>query len=168
MTELIKIKSEDCGENISLSSSIDDENRKELPWEYTEEKLLLTWSDDSKKRSARHYIGGKRNKVKFAVFGVPSILIPIILGGVAPVVGCNSMIYSIGMMGAGIFSGMNLFFNFGKKEQEHFDYMNKFGEFSNEIESELSKPKRFRVACDVYIERMKLKYHSLCDQSPII
>jgi hypothetical protein len=168
MTELIKIKSVDDRENISLSSSIDDENRKELPWEYTEEKLLLTWCHDSKKRSARHYIGGNRNKIKFAVFGVPSILIPIILGGVAPVVGCNSMIYSIGMMGAGIFSGMNLFFNFGKKQQEHFDYMNKFGEFSNEIESELSKPKRFRVACDVYIERMKLKYNSLCDQSPII
>jgi hypothetical protein len=164
MTELIKI---DCNNSLT-SSSFDDENRKELPWENTEEKLLLSWSKDSQKRSEKHYIGGNRNKIKFAVFGVPSILIPIILGGIAPVIGCNSMIYSIGMMSTGIFSGMNLFFNFGKKQQEHFDYMNKFSEFSNEIESELSKPKRFRLACDVYIERMKLKYNYLCDNSPII
>lgn len=166
MSELIEIKCSDETENVSLTSSVDDQNRREMPWEKNSEQLLLKWSSDSKKRSSLHNIAGKKNKIKYAVFGVPSILIPIILGGVSPVVGCNSIVYSLGMMGAGMFSGMNLFFNYGKKEQSHFDFENKFAEFSNEIDSQLSIPKRFRIACDVYMERMKIRYNSLCSESP--
>jgi len=58
-------------------------------------------------------------------------------------------------MCSGLFSGIGMFFNFGKKEHTHFEYANKFFELSNEIESELSKPKRMRVACDVYMEKIK-------------
>ena len=149
-------------------TSIDDENRKELPWETREEKLLLKWCDDCRKRSKAHDMKGKKNKIKFAIFGIPSILIPIILGGVASVVPCYSIIYSTVMMGSGLISGVSMFFNFGKKEQEHFNFMNKFFELANEIESELSKPKRFRVACDVYVEKIKQEYNSLCKHSPTL
>jgi hypothetical protein len=148
--------------------SIDDETRKELPWELREEQLLLKWCDDCKKKSIEHDIKGKKNKVKFAIFGIPSILIPIILGGVASIVPCHSLLYSLGMMGSGLFSGIAMFFNFGKKEASHFEYMNKFFELANEIESELSKPKRFRIACDVYVEKIKQKYNSLNKQSPTL
>ena len=148
--------------------SLDDENRKELPWEKREESLILKWGDDCNIRSVKHDIKGKKFKIKFAMFGIPSIFIPIILSGVSPIVGCHSIVYSLGMMSAGLFSGVNVFFNFGKKQQEHFDYSNKFSELFNEIESELSKPKRFRVACDIYIERVKSEYNALCNKAPII
>lgn len=149
-------------------TSFDDDNRKELPWELREEKLLLKWCDDCKKRSIEHDLKGKKNKVKFSIFGIPSILIPIVLGGVASIVPCHSIVYSLGMMGSGLFSGISMFFNFGKKEASHFEYMNKFFELSNEIDSELSKPKRFRVACDVYVEKIKQEYNSLCKHSPTL
>lgn len=155
-------------QNISQNSipSEDDHTRKELPWETRGEKILLNWYEDCKKRSKAHDLKGKRYKNHYAVFGIPSILIPIILGGVSSIVPCNSIIYSLGMMTSGLFSGTNLFFNFGKQTACHQQFSAKYFELSTEIESELSKPKRFRVACDVYIERIKNKYNSLCTQAP--
>jgi hypothetical protein len=153
---------------VCESPSIDDTERMELPWENREEKILLQWCADCKIRSKQHNIKGKQSKIKFAVFSVPGILIPIVLGGISPIIQCNSIIYSLGMMASGLFSGVNVFFNFGKKQQEHFDYTNKFFELSNEITSELSKPKRFRISCDVYMERVKNKYNEICKMSPTL
>lgn len=149
-------------------SSIDDENRKELLWEKREEKILRSWCEDCKNRSLRHDVKGKKNKIKFGLFGVPTMLIPIVLGGVSSIVPCHSLLYSLGMMGTGLFSGIAMFFNFGKKEQEHFEYVNRFFELSNEIEAELSKPKRHRIACDVYMEKIKQEYNKCCSSSPTL
>lgn len=156
------------GRENTPPSSIDDDNRKELLWEKREEKVLLAWCEDCKDRSLQHDVKGKKNKLKFGLFGVPTMLIPIILGGISSVVPCNSLTYSLGMMATGMFSGISVFFNFGKKEQEHFEYMNRFFELSNEIEAELSKPKRHRVACDVYMEKIKQEYNKYCSLSPTL
>jgi hypothetical protein len=153
---------------IDFTPSIDDEGRKELLWESREEDLLLEWCTECKKRSALHDIQGKRNKVRFSIFGIPSVLMPIMLGGVSGVVPCNSLIYSLGFMGSGLFSGVNMFFNFGKKAQLHLDYSSKFSELANDILAELCKPKRHRVACDVYLERVKMSFNALCSQSPTL
>jgi hypothetical protein len=72
------------------------------------------------------------------------------------------------MMGVGLFSGVGMFFNFGKKEQLHFEYMNRFFELANEIEAELSKPKRHRIACDVYMEKIKQEYNKYTSLSPTL
>jgi hypothetical protein len=162
----ISINCDDSGRRENTPTSVDDLNRRELLWEKREEKLLMQWCKDCQKRSHSHDVKGKQNKIKFAMFGVPSILIPIVLGGVASMVPCHSIIYSVAMMCSGLFSGINMFFNFGGKERDHNAFMNKYFELSVEIESELSKPKRFRIACDVYVERVKLIYNGLCKTSP--
>ena len=108
--------------------------------------MLHEWRKDCKDRSNKHEVKGKKNKIKFALFGIPSIMIPVILGGVSSIVPCHSLVYTLGMMMTGLFGGIGMFFNFGKKEQSHFEYMNKFFELANEIEAELSKPKRMRIA----------------------
>ena len=149
-------------------SSKDDPSRVEMLWEQRGESVLLRWCDECEKRTIQHKIHGKRNKLRYAVFGIPTILIPIVLGGVHSVVPCHSLLYGLAMMAAGLFSGVNMFFNFGKKQQAHFDYMNKFEELSNEIQAELCKPKRHRVACDVYLEKIKQHYGALLSQSPLI
>ena len=112
----------------SSSSSIDDENRKELLWKKREETVVNGWRDDCMKRSNLHEKKGKLNKIKFAVFSIPSILIPIMLGGLSSIIPSHSLPYSIGMMGVGVQSGISMFFNFGKKEASHFEYMNRFFE----------------------------------------
>jgi hypothetical protein len=154
--------------DLTPSSSVDDENRKELLWEKREERILRKWCNDCMNRSIRHDVKGKKNKVLFGVFGIPTMLIPIILGGISSFIPCHSLSYSLGIMGTGLFSGISVFFNFGKKEQLHFEYQNKFLELSNEIDAELSKPKRHRIACDVYMEKIKQEYGKYCSSSPTL
>lgn len=149
-------------------SSLDDENRKELLWEKREEDILRGWCKDCRNRSIQHDIKGKQNKLKFGLFGVPAMLIPIVLGGISSIVPCHSLVYSLMMMVTGIFSGISVFFNFGKKEQLHFEYVNRFFELANEIDAELSKPKKNRVACDVYMEKIKHEYGNYCSNSPTL
>lgn len=159
---------EDLIIDITPPSSVDDENRKELLWEKREEKVMCKWCEDCKYRSIQHGKKGKKKKFLFGLFGIPTMLIPIVLGGVSSIVPCHSLVYSLGMMGTGLFSGISMFFNFGKKEQLHFEYENRFFELSNEIDSELSKPKKHRVACDVYMEKIKQEYNKCCSQSPTL
>mgnify|MGYP003645473591 CR=1 FL=1 len=154
--------------NERTPPSFDDSHRKELPWELREEKLLLRWRADCMIRSIKHETKAQRTKIKFSIFGIPSILIPIILGGVSSVIPCNSVYYSVGMSCSGLFSAINMFYNFGKKTEEHFNFTNKFFELSNDIESELSKPKKHRIACCVYMEQIKHQYNSLVKQSPVL
>ena len=134
--------------------SKDDENRKELPWESREERIIQKWAKDCKRRSIYHTVKAKQTKLKYSIFGVPTILIPIVLGGVSSVIPCHSIIYSVGMMLSGLLSATSMFFNYGKKTEEHFNYGNKFFELSNEIDSELCKPKRHRIDCSVYMEKI--------------
>jgi hypothetical protein len=157
------------GRDICLdftTDSRDDSHRQEMMWEKREENLLLAWSSDCKKRSNKHEMKGNQNKMKYGMFGVPSILIPILIGSLAQVIACHSLEYSLGIASSGLFSAINMFFNFGKKAQTHYEYSNKFFELANEIQSELAKPRRHRIACDVYLEQIKLKYQSLCSESP--
>ena len=166
--EVLIINDIDACENSrdSIPSSYDDLHRKELIWETREENLLLDWKKDCLIRNIKHLKKSKSNKFYFVLFGVPSVLIPIILGAVSSVFPCNSIYYNFGVMCSGLLNGINIFFNFGKQEQQHLMYMNKYFELSNEIDSELSKPKRFRNACDVYIERIKQEYNNLVKHSP--
>jgi hypothetical protein len=146
--------------------SVDDSYRKELLWEHREERLVVEWALDCKSKSKAHDIQSKRYKKLYAVFGVPSIFIPIILGGVSSFVACNSLAYSLGMMTTGLFAGIGIFFNFSKKQAEHCEYENKFLELALDVDMEMAKPKRHRVACDVFMERIKLRYTGLIDQQP--
>jgi hypothetical protein len=150
---------------ITPTSSVDDENRKELLWEKREEKVLNRWYEDCLLRSKSHRDRGKKEKCLFITFGIPNIIIPIILGGISSIVPCYSLSYSLGMMATGLFSGISIFFNFGKKEQLNYEYQNRFFELACNIEMELSKPKRHRIACDVYLEKIKQEYNKYCSLS---
>ena len=152
--------------DITPPSSLDDEQRKELLWERREEELIMKWIGDCKVRSLKHDKKAKDYKIRYACVGLPSVLIPIVLGGLSPIVKCHTLEYSLVLMASGLFSGVGMFFNFGKKQTEHGVYANKFFKLLNEVEAELSKPKRHRIACDVYMERIKNEYHALVLASP--
>ena len=70
------------------------------------------------------------------------------------------------MMLSGVFIGVSTFFNFGRKTQAHSEYSNKFYELVNEINSELTKPKKNRIDAGVYIEKIKQIYNKYVEISP--
>jgi hypothetical protein len=161
-----EVKVDTESRDLTPTSSQDDFERKELPWESREEILLIEWSEDFKKKSNQHAANEKKNKILFGLFSIPAILIALTLAGMSEVIPCNSHIYGICMSVSAVFNGINMFFNFGKKTEEHHNFSNKYFQLHSEIQCELSKPKKHRVACDLYMEKIKYQYFALSKYCP--
>jgi hypothetical protein len=154
--------------SINITPPSFDITRNELLWECREEDVLILWKKDCVSRSKAHQLKSKKNKMLYSIFGIPSIVIPLVLSGTAAIIPCHSLIYSISMMLAALFNAISLFFNFGKKQSSHNNYSNRYFELSSDITCELCKPKVARIQCSVFLERIKQKYLSLVKQAPTI
>jgi len=157
-------------ENISIDitpPSCDDINRKELLWESREEDLLKKWAIQMKENSIAHGKKARSTKKLYALFGLPSTLIPITLSGLSSL-HIDPLTNSLLMILTGSLIGISTFFNLGKKFSTHFEYEHKYSELSMELEKELRKPKKHRLACDVYMEKIYMKYNGLNERAPAV
>ena len=142
-----------------------DINRTELMWDKNTEPLVREWVKDARVRSMAHARCAKRFKKLYVGLGVPCTLLPIILSGgdmdiLPSVVGVSLLLLS------GTLTGVANFLNFGSKYARHGEYEQKFAEFYNSAEKELSKPMAFRIACDAYTEHILGKYNRICSGAP--
>ena len=145
----------------SKGSSKDDPNRKELLWDKREEVIFYEWVKQSKKKVVYHQNKAKSCKIKNACLSIPAILIPIISSGLSGILPCSSMENSILMMIVGILNCVDTFFDYGRRREKHEVFSNRYFSLINEVESELSKPKKDRVACDLYLEKIKQMFNNL-------
>ena len=152
---------------LHSASSVDIEREEQL-WTSTSEKLIIGWRDNAQSRSAIHGKKGKLNKFKYALFGVPSTLIPIIIAGTSEYIVEHPLMSNILLIIAGALSGIVSFFNFGAKSEKHYIAEVKLVEFVNEIDVVMSKPKRHRQAVDVYMQATLDKYNSILESAPDI
>ena len=67
-----------------------------------------------------------------------------------------------------ILTGMNTFFNYSKKQIQHYEFSGKSFRLSTEIEKERAKRKKDRLAADVFIERIPMQYNDLVFNSPAL
>jgi len=148
-------------------ASSEDDVRKELMWEKREENLLKKWLDDMAESSKKQGIAGRRTKKLYAILGVPATLMPIILSGLSSLK-VDPIVNSLIMVSTGVLVGVSQFFNLGKKFTEHLEYEGRYDELCKELEKELSKPKSGRVAVDVYMERIYMKYCALNASAPVV
>ena len=149
------------------SGSLDDENRKELLWEHREEDLLKKWMDEMFICSKKQGIKARQTKKIYALVGVPATLIPIVLSGLTTLE-IDPLLNSLLMIVTGTLIGISTFFNLGKKFAQHFEYEHKYDELAKELQKELNKPKRHRIACDVYMEKIYMTYNSLNARAPAV
>jgi hypothetical protein len=75
-------------------------------------------------------------------------------------------INSVGLTITGVLNGVNTFYNYGKKTTIHNEFAGKYAELAGYISTELIKPKRHRIALDVFLERVSTKLNNLNDASP--
>ena len=149
------------------SNSKDDESRKELLWESREEDLLKMWMEEMKINSLKQGKKARETKKLYALFGVPATLVPIVLSGLSSLE-IDPLVNSLLMIMTGSLIGISTFFNLGKKFAQHFEYEHKYDELARELEKELKKPKRHRIACDVYMEKIYMTYNGLNARAPAI
>lgn len=149
------------------SSSNDDVNRKELLWESREEELLQKWMDEMVINSKKQGLKARKTKKLYALLGVPATLLPIVLSGLSSLE-IDPLTNSLLMIATGSLIGISTFFNLGKKFAQHFEYEHKYDELARELQKELRKPKSHRIACDVYMEKIYMKYNSLNARAPAV
>ena len=160
-------------ENINVditppsNGSYDDETRKELLWEAREEQLLKKWMDEMFICSKKQGIKARHTKKLYALVGVPATLLPIVLSGLTSLE-IEPLVNSLLMITTGSLIGISTFFNLGKKFAQHFEYEHKYDELARELEKELKKPKKHRIACDVYMEKIYMTYNGLNARAPAV
>ena len=136
----------------SLTSS-SDKIRDELPWEDREEKQIKEWQEEALERKEKHARKSSQFKKLHYAFGMAAVALPF-TGTLATMILDNysKEVSSVILAATTLCSGINTFFNFSRKCERHSDYENRYAEFSNTIDKELIKPKKFRMPCDVFLE----------------
>ena len=159
----------DIEQSKNDSNDSKDDNRIELPWEEREEKLVQKIATECKTLTVRHEKKAKQNKKMYVACGLPAMIIPIILAGVNSFLKQeHEIMVSCLLIFSGILTGISQFFNFGKKTQAHFEFAGRYAELLLTIEIEMVKPKRFRLACDVFLERVSKSYADLNNNAPVL
>jgi hypothetical protein len=153
-------------DNHSGSMSLDNPDRREVLWEPRLETLCNKWYDDCLARSTQHDVKAKIHKRRFATFALPSIILPLIMSGLSNLLVDYPLVSSSGMALTAILTGMNTFFNHSKKQIQHFEYSGKFFKLATEIEKEIAKRKKDRIAADVFLERISADYNNLAFNAP--
>ena len=143
-----------------------DVGRQELPWENREEKQIELWRDQCSVASRLHALKAKQFKRLYHCTSIPAILLPI-LGSTFASLSYQSRYIDAGLLlTTGCLVAINTFFNFGHKQSDHSEYHNRYQELVSNIDKEMVKPKRLRIACDVYLEYVCCKMSRLKAGAP--
>jgi hypothetical protein len=155
-------------ENSNTNSSQDNPDRDEVLWEPRLDVLCNKWKNDSITRSESHDKKAKIHKQRFAVFCLPAIILPLVMSGLSNIMVEYPLVSSSGMALTAILTGVNTFFNHSKKQTQHFEYSGRFFKLATDIEKEMAKRKKDRIAADVFLERISMDYNNLVFNSPAL
>ena len=141
--------------------------RVDMPWTDVIEQELLDLEGRCVEYSQSHTCAMKTAKCRYTVFGLPSMLIPLVTGGIGSYIPVEyEWISSTALILTAINSAIIQFFNFGNKQNKHSEVSNRYTELAGMIKIELAKPKTFRISCDVFMERITVKYQNLQKSAP--
>ena len=147
-------------------SSLDNLSREEQLWEKRTENLLRDWVKNMEYSIIHHRQKALTNRSLYRAFGIPSMLIPLVLSGFTGIVPIDDLGISLCLMTSGVLSGISNFMNFGKQMAVHFEFEAHYTTLCTDIEVCLSKPKKNRIAADVYIENIRSRYNNLNQNAP--
>jgi hypothetical protein len=150
------------------STSLDDPSREELLWSTRSEDLCAGWVEDSRNRSKQHGRLANKFKCKAQIFGFLNILLPLLLASSTPFIGEYTIMYQVLLFIVSLSAGTTALFKYEHKYCKHGEYENKYLELVDDILSEISRPKAYRLQCDVFIERCKNNHNKLVSSSPDI
>jgi hypothetical protein len=145
----------------------------EEPWNSKLEHYVKHMRDVSDTQSHLHEHAGYKFKSKNNWFGLPSILIPLIMAPVSLMLeaadsGKLPYVNAVGFMLTGIFTGVYSFFKYGEKMERHFSFSARYSDIVTDIESELIKGRQFRTQADVLIIKIKMGLDNLNNSAPVI
>lgn len=154
-------------QNTRVSMDVD---REEMKWGEPQEKQICIWQDQCLTQSQLHGKASRYNKRLYYATSLPVALLPLIGSAIQSLIvapcGKPPLISVCVGVASGAIAGLNTIFNFGHKDQLHAEYENRFRELYVDIQKEMSKPKKFRIACDVYLESVSSNLNRLAATAP--
>ena len=146
-----------------------DVSRSEEKWDSNNEKFIRKLQEDCKLKAKAYDKASHQTKKRYNQFSIPTIITPIVMSVVSPYLSEKYLfINAVSLAFCGVLNGVQSFYNYGKKSSLFNEYSGKYQDLSNSIDIELSKGKRYRVALDVYLERISSHKSSLDNSSPFL
>ena len=149
----------------------EDVPREEEPWLDDHEALIHQWRQTSDTLSKKHEDAGYAAKRKHTRFGLPAMLIPMVMAPMTPLFSSHwSTVYveSVGFVLSAVASGMVQFFNFAGKSERHFNFSARYADLVTDIEQELAKPRQYRQQVDTFSLRVKMMFDALNRHAPTL
>jgi hypothetical protein len=131
--------------------------RREEKWTLAHETLCKQWRDQAQSASDGHNAAGKKNKFKHVVFGLPSVLLPIIFSPVSIALENDPSLPYVSMVGfiaTGLFGAIDNFFNYSGKTSEHMNYSAQYADIVSDIDYELVQGREYRVDSDRFLMKI--------------
>lgn len=154
------------------SQNSDDKHRREMLWSNKIEYLFEDWAFQSKELSIKHNKAAKHKKCLHRSFGIPAVVIPIVMASINQLYEKDEYIAtitnSIGYLLVGTLTGINTFINYASQYQRHYHSEIRYKELYIDIRSLLIKPRKDRPPADVSITKYKLIFEHTHEISPDI
>jgi len=148
----------------STPPSSDDVDREEMLWGTRQELQINKWKEEAANKAIHHTKRQNRYKMFYNALMLPLVILPCISSAITMQVSERVNVFLF--LATGILNGVHGFLNYGRRQQEHGDYSNLWEAFVTDIESEMCKPKRSRVACDVFLQKTLDQFQKLSATEP--
>ena len=120
-------------------------------------------------KSDAHHVAGHKNEKRYIYTSIPAVVLSLALANVSLFLPSNlTAAEPIGLTRVGIINGLQTLLNFSKKTEIHNIYAGKYSQLACDITTQLTRGKRFRVALDVYLERITTRVRDLDENAPML
>jgi len=151
------------------SSTSSDIVREEEKWSNKNELYLQQIRDKCTEKSKAHDMSSHKNKKFYIYASIPTIILPLVLANTTSYIPTDyNYVEPLGLTCIAIINGLKTLFNFSKKTEVHNTFAGKYSEISDDITTQLSRGKRFRIALDVYLERITSSVRILDASAPML
>jgi hypothetical protein len=149
------------------------------PWDEGIEAYMTKTVEICTMNANLHSDTGYYYKYKRVLWGLPAILIPIVMSPISLMVGwskgdtcanitASDYINACGFLITGVLSGVYSFFDYGTKMQVHFQHAGLYDLIKSDIETEMVKHRPYRIHADVFMTRVKMLMDQAAQTEPII
>jgi len=148
---------------------MEDIKRDEEPWGTSQEELIKQWREFSNSLATAHDNSARACKKKNVLYGLPSLMIPMLMAPLSAALKDRayiSYIEMIAFMTTAVTSAMAQFFDYSGKTQKHFAFSARYADLVTDIDHELSKPAQFRQQVDTFSLKIKMMYDGLNRAAP--
>ena len=146
--------------------------RVEEKWSSLNELYMRNMIKLCKVKSSQHEQAGYSFKQKNTIWGLPIVLVPVIMSPVSLLL--ESSVPTAKYVNAGAFlvtgliSGVYSFFKFGEKMTNHFNFSARYTDVASDVELELVKGREFRTQLDVFATRIHMIVDNLSNTEPVL